>query len=91
MRYTICLFVLLAAGCATDAERQQKEFEQQQMRAAQYRVGLENQCRAYGFKDDTAEFRDCLMRLDMANRQQWEAQRQMLLQQYINQQGIFRR
>ena len=82
MRYLIVLFML--AGCATDDEAEARA------QAAAYRDGVRNQCRAYGFKDDTPEFRDCLMRIDMANRQQWEAQRQMLLQQQIYQQGVFR-
>lgn len=88
MRYLVVLVVL--AGCTTQAERQQRDYEAEQARARAYTQQVDGQCRSYGFKDGTPEFRDCVMRVDTANRQQWEAQRQMLLQQYIQQQGIFR-
>lgn len=84
MRF-IALSLLVLAGCATD-DRANHERQ-----AAEYRAGVEGQCRAYGFTEGSPEFRDCLMRVDMTNRQAYEANRQMLLQQYINQQGIFRR
>ena len=85
MRY---LFVLmLLAGCATQEQRA----EEQRARAAQHRVAVEDQCFRYGFKPNTKEWPNCLMQVDMAFRQQDANQRQMLLQQYMQQQGIFRR
>lgn len=90
MRYLFVLLILTTAGCESAQQRRDREDAENQARAAAYRDGVRNQCRGYGFKDDTPEFRDCLMRVDTANRAQWEAQRQMLLQQHIQQQGIFR-
>lgn len=90
MRLTIALFVLLA-GCETMQEKQARESVEQQVRAEEYRRGVIAQCRGYGVPEGTEEFRRCLMQVDMAYRQQNDAQRQMMLQQYIQQQGVFRR
>lgn len=58
MRY---LIVLLLAGCATQ--------EQIHARQQAYVAKLAAQCDAYGFQRGSAEFSQCVMRLDMANRQ----------------------
>lgn len=91
MRYAICLVVLLA-GCESliDPGKKEREAREQAARAEAYRRHVNAQCRAYGFKEETPEYRQCLMQVDMAYRQQDEAQRQMLMQQFIHQRGIFR-
>lgn len=89
MRYLIVLMLL--AGCVSAEEKQRREYEEQQARAAEYRAQVHRQCAGYGYTEGTDDFRKCVVQVDMANRQQWEAQRQMLLQQYIQQQGVFRR
>ena len=75
MRYLIVLALL--AGCASQPQPTPEE------QARAYTEGVNAQCRSYGFTPGTADFRDCVMRIDMANRQAFEAQRQMLLQQYL--------
>lgn len=88
------LVVTLLAGCVS-AQDAAWERELQQRRAdaqrEQYRQQVLGQCRGYGLLDGSEDFKRCVMQVDMASRQQNEAQRQMLIQQYIQQQGIFRR
>ncbi len=89
MRYFVYLVALTLFGCATQAQieaRQEQERAQQLSAQAAYRERVFGQCRAYGFAEDSAEFRQCLMQIDMANRQQNQAMQQMILQQMIQQQ-----
>lgn len=73
MRY---LLVLLLAGCATQ--------EQLQERQRAYMNTLYAQCSAYGFAQGTPDFGQCLMRLDMANRQSGHAANQQLIDSGLN-------
>lgn len=92
MMYRIVLLcAALLAGCETTAQREAKESEQQAARATAYRNHVRAQCIGYGFTEGTDEYRRCLMQVDMSYRQQNEAQRQMLLQEYMRGQGAFRR
>lgn len=81
---------LLLAGCATGPDPAEVA-RQDAARQQAYRERIANQCRAYGFTPGTDQFRGCLMQVDMTYRQQDEALRQQILNQYIQQQGIFRR
>lgn len=63
--------VLLLAGCATQ--------EQLQARQQAYANSLYAQCSAYGFARGTPEFSQCVMRLDMANRQSQGAASQQMI------------
>ncbi len=87
MRYAICLFVLLNACTSPEAirARQDREAAQQQARQEAYRQRVSGQCRAYGFQDGTPEFRNCLMQVDQANRQQNAQMRAVILQQMMQQ------
>lgn len=94
MKLAALVIAALIAGCASTEQMAARNIYEAQQLAAQreqYRQRVMAQCRAYGFSDGTDEYRKCLMQVDMANQQQNEAGRQMLLQQYINQQGIFRK
>lgn len=88
MRYSICLFVLLAGCASPEAIRAQQEQEAaaQQARQEAYRQQVFGQCRAYGFRDGTPEFRNCLMQVDQANQQQNAQMRAVILQQEMQQQ-----
>ena len=90
MRKTGYLLLALMAGCATPQQKAEQRAADEQQRAKEYRVMVENQCFAYGFKPNTAEWPRCLMQVDMANRQQDAARRQMIQQEYVRQQGILR-
>lgn len=59
MRY---LMVLLLAGCVSVEEQN-----------AQYSMALNRQCLNYGFTQGTREFSNCVMQLDIANQQAWNA------------------
>jgi len=51
---------LLLAGCQT---------------AAEMRANDENKCRAYGFRDNTDAFAECLQRIDLDRRAEFRATR----------------
>lgn len=90
MRSFVYLVALTLVGCATPEQieaRRQQELAQQQAAQAAYRERVFGQCRAYGFTEGTEQFRQCLMQVDMANQQQNAATRQMILQQYLQQQN----
>lgn len=84
MRKLICLSVLLS-GCATHDPAM--EAAQEQARREAYTKQVITQCHSYGFKIGTPEFKQCVFQVDMANRQQDEARRQIILQQFLQQQG----
>ncbi|MBI2749747.1 MAG: hypothetical protein HYX43_10530 [Burkholderiales bacterium] len=88
MRYAVYLVVLLA-GCATQEQieaRRQYEAEQQAAAIEAYRQQVFGQCRAYGFRDGTPEFSQCLMQVDQANQAQNAQMRAVILQQLLQQQ-----
>lgn len=90
MRRFVYLVAFTLVGCAATPEqieaRRQQEQAQQQAAQAAYRERVFGQCRAYGFTEGSAEFRQCLMQVDMANQQQNAATRQIILQQMLQQQ-----
>ena len=84
------LFVLLLTGCVSAEEQQRRAALQQQYQAQQdaanreaYRSQVFAQCRAYGYAEGTEAFKQCLMQVDMANRQAADQQRAILLQQIL--------
>ena len=82
MRYLLLLLAL--AGCASEEPRRQQA--ERQTVAAQreaYQRSLEYRCTSYGFVRGTADFRSCLMQVDMANRQQDAKTRNAMLQQIL--------
>lgn len=81
------IVLLLLAGCAT-AEQKERELRAQE---DAYWRHVFAQCRAYGHAEGSEAFKTCAMQVDLANQQQSEAQRQMLMQEYMRGQGIFRR
>jgi hypothetical protein len=91
MKRTAFVVMVLLAGCATPQEKAAQEAQAQAAQQEAYRQQVFGQCRSYGIAEGTEEFRRCLMQVDMAYRAQNDAQRQMLLQQYLLQQGTFRR
>ena len=92
MRIAVIALSIALSGCASKtpeeraAFRQARQAEEQRQVAAQreaYRQNVYSQCRSYGFRDGSAEFNNCVMRVDMSNREQDAATRQMILQQAI--------
>lgn len=76
---TYLLVLLATSACATDDRQREQQIAAQQAYAAR----VQAQCQGYGFVPGTAEFRDCVMRVDMANRQTDAQTRQMLIEQQI--------
>ena len=75
-----CLALLLLCSCATSPEeraRQQAEarraesarVEAERRFEAQRRVKIDNQCRSYGFSPGTTPFSECVMKIDVAERE----------------------
>ena len=82
MRYL--LFLLALAGCASEEPRRQQA--ERQTVAAQreaYQRSLEYRCASYGFVQGTADYRNCVVQVDMANRQQDAKTRNAMLQQIL--------
>ena len=66
--HAIAATALIAACSSTPEEREaQARYERQQQ--IQYEIKLADQCSRYGFTGGTPEFRECVMRLDMAEKQ----------------------
>jgi hypothetical protein len=92
-----CLFVLmLLVGCATKTPEERAAYRQAQYEAEQAAQQQSNReytekvmalCRGYGFSSGP-EMRDCVMKVDLANRQQNAAMQQMILQQAIQQEAV---
>lgn len=76
MRYLIVL--LAVTSCAT-----QKQVQAQQSNEAAYWERLRTRCMAYGFQSGTEGFKNCVMQLDLANKQNEANSRQILLQEEI--------
>jgi hypothetical protein len=82
MRYL--LFMLALVGCATEEpRREQAERQTVAAQQAAYQRSLEYRCTSYGFVRGTADFRNCLMQVDMAYRQQDAKTRNAMLQQIL--------
>ena len=79
--------MLVLAGCASEEPRRQQA--ERQTAAAQheaYQRSLEYRCTSYRFVQGTADFRNCLKQVDVANRQQDARTRNAMLQQILEKQ-----
>lgn len=89
MRAMLLIMIVIIAGCATPeqiAARRAAEAEAQRQRNIAYTQQLAAQCDAIGYQRNTDPWRNCLLQLHQQNQAQNAAMRQMLLQQYIQQQ-----
>lgn len=90
MKLAALALTVLLAGCVNHEQRlanQRYEIEQERLQREQYRERVMGQCRAYGFKDGSPEYKNCLMQVDMANQQQDAATRRAIIQMYLMQQA----
>jgi hypothetical protein len=76
--FLACLSVLLAS-CTTPEQQAQEE----QAQAEAYRRYVMAQCKSYGHTPGTPDFKNCLMQVDMANRQGDRAMQNMILRDHI--------
>lgn len=83
MKLAALALLIPLSGCLTAQEEANNAAIRAQIEEAQYQQRIQERCRSYGFRDNTAEFRNCLMQVDTANRQADRATRDMLLQQYM--------
>ncbi len=78
MKFVFIIFLILLTSCANYfAESEKARLQREQDKKIKQRSEDNETCKYYGFKEDSAGFRDCLMNLDIA-RQQLILTRKML-------------
>lgn len=82
------LVVLLLAGCVSAEEQAARQYLEAHAMKEAYRERVFNSCRAYGFREGTPEFSQCLMQVDQATQQRNSATGNAILQQMLRNQPI---
>lgn len=79
------LLLLLLAGCASQAQIEQREAYERQQREAQRTARMEARCQQLGFTPGSPDFRQCMLALHQSLMQQDAADRAVILQHMLQQ------
>lgn len=89
LRLAGVLLALALAGCATPeqlAAQREAQIEYQRQQEIAYTMRLRQQCEAIGYRQDTDQWRECILRLHQQAQAQNAALRNVLIQQYLSNQ-----